>query len=504
MNQLNQKSTSKSLRGDFRNLRLQTLFATIASSWQLKEKGVSISKTLFFLFLFLFVIGCAHLKKETKQELKPNVLIILADDLGYGDISCYGQKNYRTPNIDNIAEQGVLCTDFYVPTPYCAPSRETILTGRFPLRHGLIRNPTPDAGINDIGIGPNEITLGDVFQQAGYKTKCIGKWHLGHKPEFFPVNHGFDEYYGILYSNDMRPVQIVENRDTVEYPVDQSLLTQKYTKKALDFITKNKDNPFFLYLCHAMPHKPLAASKNFYTPETPDDLYTDVLHELDWSVGQVMKKLRDLNLLENTIVIFMSDNGPYYGGSTGGLKGMKATTWEGGIRVPFMIRYPKVFPENIKVDVPCWSPDIFSTLLALTNVKPAKTNRLDGEDITEILKGIKKTHPPVFSMHNDKIMSVRKGDYKLFIREPRYRVPNSKTWVDKRAPDGVTIIAPYEQATPAQYPGVIPGKPESRIQLFNLREDLTEDNNLAHEKPELLKEMMQDYKEFEASLKPLK
>ena len=455
--------------------------------------------TLCICIAILITSGCT--KHNKTIETKPNVVIILADDLGYGDLSCFGQEDYFTPNIDNLANEGVVCTDFYVPTPYCAPSRATLLTGKFPLRHGLIRNPTPDAGINDIGIRAEEITLGEVFQQANYKTMCIGKWHLGHKPEFFPVKHGFDKYYGILYSNDMRPVQIVENRDTVEYPVDQSLLTKKYTQKALDFITENRNNPFFLHFCHAMPHKPLAASEQFYTPETPNDLYADVMKELDWSVGEVLKKLKDLEILDNTIVIFMSDNGPWYGGSTGGLKGMKATNWEGGIRVPFFIRYPKVFPGKIKVDVPCWSPDIYPTLLSLTNIKLSNTIKIDGEDITEILKGKQKEHQPVFSMHNSTIMSVRKGDWKLFVNRPQeYKKVNLETWIDKRAPDGITIIAPYEQATPAQYPGIKPVVSKNEIQLYNLKTDPTESNDLAEEKPEIVEELVQLYREFEVKM----
>ena len=459
----------------------------------------------FFFSSLLLITSCTSKGSNSEKEQKPNVVIILADDLGYGDISCFGKPNYKTPNIDNLAEHGVSCTGFYVPTPYCAPSRASLLTGRFPLRHGLIKNPTPDAGINDIGINADEITLGNVFQEAGYRTKCIGKWHLGHKPEYFPVKHGFDEYYGILYSNDMRPVQIVENMDTVEYPVDQRLLTQKYTRKAIEFITANKDKPFFLHLCHAMPHKPLAASEMFYTPETPYDLYADVIRELDWSVGEIMNTLKSLKILDNTIVIFMSDNGPWYGGSTGGFKGMKATTWEGGIRVPFIISYPEVLPENLKVEVPCWSPDLFPTLLSLTNVSNTSQNILDGKDITEILKGNQTVHDPVFSMHNNQLMSVRKGDWKLFVHNPGYfkKIDLSK-WKNSRAPDGKTILAPKEQATPAQYPGIIPTKTENDIQLYNLRNDPTESNDLSNVNPEKVKELMQDYLKFEASLTPLK
>ena len=453
-----------------------------------------------FTFLFLNT-GAFPVADNSNPVLKPNVLIILADDMGYGDISCYGQSKYKTPNIDNLAEHGVRCTDFYVPTPYCAPSRATLLTGRFPLRHGLIQNPAPDAGINDVGIPGPEITLAEVFHDAGYRTKCIGKWHLGHKPEFFPVKHGFDEYYGILYSNDMRPVQLIESLDTVEYPVDQSLLTKKYTGKAVEFMENNKDKPFFLHLCHAMPHKPLAASAGFYTPETPDDLYADVIKELDWSVGEIMKTLKRLDILDNTIVIFMSDNGPWYGGSTGGLKGMKATSWEGGIRVPFIMQYSKMLQGNATVDVPCWSPDLFPTLLSMAKVKPSKTNKLDGQDITEILKGNIKTHPPVFSMHNAEITTVRKGDWKLFVREPKYwKETDLSTWRDPRGPDGTTIIAPViGQATPADYPGVLPLRFQNKILLFNVKDDPAETVDLSAEKPEKVNELMQEYKKFEAS-----
>jgi uncharacterized sulfatase len=461
--------------------------------------------SMLLVAITIAVSGNPGLPEKNKKG-KPNIVLIVTDDLGYGDISCYNPKNYQTPHIDKLASEGVRCTDFYVPTPYCAPSRATLLTGRFPLRHGLVQNPAPDAGINDVGISNGEVTLGEVFQDAGYKTKLIGKWHLGHKAEFFPVKHGFDEYYGILYSNDMRPVQIIENMDTVEYPVDQSLLTKKYTEKAIDFIERNKEHPFFLDLCHAMPHKPLAASKDFYTPETPGDLYTDVIRELDWSVGEILSTLEKLKIIDNTIVIFMSDNGPWYGGSTGGLKGMKATTWEGGIRVPFMIRFPDYFPKNTSIDVPCWSADIFPTLLALSNIKPDRGITLDGQNITEILKGNQTEHAPVFSMQNAEIMTVRKGDWKLFVREPKYwKETDLSIWRDPRGPDGTTIIAPIVgQANPGNYPGIIPLPMKNQVLLFNLRIDPAEMIDLSAEKPDKVSELMQEYKKFEASLVKIK
>lgn len=443
-----------------------------------------------------FLGSCVH-----SPINKPNVVIILADDMGYGDISCYNQNQIKTPNIDQLAAEGVLFTDFYVPTPYSAPSRATLLTGRFPLRHGLVQNPAPDAGINDIGISESEVTMGELFQDAGYKTKCIGKWHLGHKKEFFPVRHGFDEYYGILYSNDMRPVQIIENMDTVEYPVDQRLLTQKYTNKALEFIQRYHDSPFFLYMAHAMPHKPLAASEMFYSPGTSKDLYANVIRELDWSTGEIIKQLKEHGILENTIVIFMSDNGPWYGGNTGGLKGMKATNWEGGTRVPFIIRSPQHFPQNKIVTTPCWSPDILPTLMKLTGIKTDPGIKLDGQDISRIIAGKSMKHNPIFTMKDRQIKTIRDGKWKLFLAKPDfYKEVELTNWTDKRGPDGTTIIAPAEQATPADYPGIKPEKMDGEMLLFNIENDRVEKNDVSGEYPEVKRRMIRKYEYFMQSL----
>ena len=435
-------------------------------------------------------------------DSKPNVVIILTDDMGYGDISCYNNNQIKTTNIDQLADEGVRLTDFYVPTPYSAPSRATLLTGRFPLRHGLVQNPAPDAGINDVGINANEVTMGELFQGAGYHTKCIGKWHLGHKAEFFPVKHGFDEYYGILYSNDMRPVQLIENMDTVEYPVNQNLLTQKYTAKALDFIRRNKDTPFFLYLAHAMPHKPLGASESFYTSGTAQYLYAAAIQELDWSTGAIIKQLKDLGILENTIVIFMSDNGPWYGGNTGGLKGMKATNWEGGTRVPFIIRYPQKLPQNKTSSTPCWSPDILPTIMNLAGIKTDPGITLDGQDIMPVLKGEQMVHNPVFTMREKQIKTIRDGKWKLFVVTPDYyKSPNLDNWKDRRGPDGTTIIAPAEQFTPAAYPGIIPEKMDGEMLLFDLENDRTESTDLSAKYPEIKREMIRKYESFLESIK---
>ncbi|MBM3414538.1 MAG: DUF229 domain-containing protein [Bacteroidetes bacterium] len=454
---------------------------------------------------FLIIAGivlplhCFSFGGRTTKEppVKPNVIVILTDDMGYGEISCYNNKQISTPNIDRLANEGIRFTDFYVPTPYCAPSRATLLTGRFPLRHGMIENPAPDAGINDIGLNSSEVTMGEIFQKEGYRTKCIGKWHLGHKPEYNPLKHGFNEYYGILYSNDMRPVQLIENNEVAENPVDQRLLTQKYTSRALDFIERNRRSPFFLYLAHAMPHKPLAASEKFYTDGNAQALYQSVLKELDWSTGEVINKLKELNILDNTIIIFMSDNGPWYGGNSGGLKGMKATNWEGGTRVPFIIRYTKKFNQPKIISTPCWSPDILPTIMKLAGIKTDPSIKLDGQDISPIIRGTSKKHPPIFTMKNSTIRTIRDGKWKLFLSKPDfYKEADIKHWHDERGPDGTTILAPVQQATPANYPGVKPEFMNGEMMLFDLEKDPTESTDVAGKYPEVLDALVQKYKKY--------
>jgi uncharacterized sulfatase len=323
---------------------------------------------------------------------------------------------------------------------------------------------------------------------------------LGHKEEYFPVRHGFDEYFGILYSNDMRPVQLVEQTDTLEFPVDQQYLTRRYTDRAIEFIRKQEKQPFFLHLCHAMPHKPLAASPDFYTPETRDDLYDDVIRELDWSTGQILKTLEEQGILDHTIVIFMSDNGASYGGSNLPLKARKHYTWEGGTRVPFLIRFPEILPEGKTVQTPCWSGDIFPTLLSMSGLDLPENLMLDGENIQEILKGELIDHKPIFTMRQDQIRTVRKGDWKLFIGKPRFHeTVNLETWSDWRAPDGKEIIAPFEQATPAQYPGIIPEEMPGELFLFNLKKDVSEMNNVADDYPEKVEELKSEYEAFMAT-----
>src|SRR5262245_7405508 len=239
---------------------------------------------------------------------KPNIVLILADDLGYGELGCYGHKTFKTPNLDRLAAEGVRLTQFNTPMPFCAPTRASLLTGRYPLRCGLTGNPAPDAAADadELGLPLTAQLLPGLLRKAGYATGMVGKWHLGHKKaEFLPTRRGFDEYLGILYSNDMRPVRLMDGEKVAEYPVVQATLTERYTQRAVDFIRRNKEKPFFLYLAHAMPHKPLACSEKFYK-KSGAGLYGDVLAELDASVGRVLEALKELSLDQKTLVLFTS------------------------------------------------------------------------------------------------------------------------------------------------------------------------------------------------------
>ncbi|MDB6028140.1 MAG: arylsulfatase [Verrucomicrobiales bacterium] len=426
---------------------------------------------------------------QTAEE-KLNVIVILADDMGYGDVGCFGNAKFKTPAIDRMAAEGAKLTDFYAACPYCAPSRVSLLTGRYQFRSGLTKNPAPDESkeSDTRGISNSEITLGNVFQKAGYRTAMIGKWHLGHKPEFAPTRHGFNEYLGILYSHDMRPVQLMDGPKVVEYPVLVANLTKKYTARALQFIEKNKAKPFFLYFAHALPHKPLAASEDFYK-KSGGGLYGDAVQEVDRSVGEVLNKLKELGLDKNTLVIFTSDNGPWFGGSTGGLRGMKGTTWEGGIREPFIAWWPGKIHAGRVSHEPAIMMDIFTTSLAAAGLKIPFDRYIDGKNILPLLTSDASTpHDALFSMQGDDLATVRSGKWKLHMiasKKQKIIAPDDK-WIDKRAPDGVTIIAPYEQAHPSQYPGLLSGDETKSGSLFDLEKDPAEQHDVAKQHPEVV------------------
>jgi len=441
---------------------------------------------------FLFSLGMAPATLASQASRRPpNIILILADDLGYGDLACYGHPTFHTPHLDRMATEGVRFTEFYTPMPFCAPTRAALLTGRYPFRNGVIRNPAPDGGMNDVGLPDSEITLAQALKPSGYATICIGKWHLGHIPQYLPRRRGFDEYYGILYSNDMRPVQLVHNETVVQYPVPQSELTRDYTDRAIRFIEQNKDRPFFLYLPHAMPHKPLAASEDFYTPDTPEDLYADVIRELDHSIGRVLARLKDLGLDDSTLVMFTSDNGPWFGGSTAGLRGMKGLSWDGGIRVPMIARWPGRIPRGLVSREVAGIIDVFPTVCNLAGIPLPKGRVIDGRDIFPLMSspGARSPHEAIVAMSGEQLRVVRSGKWKLHVVSPgaetRYQADVSK-WVDPRGPDGVTIIAPYEQNKPNNYPGLLTGDAPRNMMLFDLESDPAEQRDVAAQHPDVV------------------
>ncbi len=440
-----------------------------------------------------------------RQGRPPNFVVVYADDLGYGDLSCYGAAAHQTPRLDRMAQEGVRFTDFYAPTPYCAPSRASLLTGRYPFRNGMVFNPAPDAGINDVGLRASEITIAEALKPRGYATTCIGKWHLGHLPQFLPRTQGFDEYYGILYSNDMRPVQLVENERVAKYPVIQADLTREYTDRAIGFIERNRSRPFFLYLAHAMPHKPLAASERFYSYETPDDLYSDVIRELDYECGRLLDSIAKLGLEDDTLVIFASDNGPYFGGSTGGLRGMKASSWEGGIRVPMIARWPGRIPAGRVCREMAGVIDVFPTLCGLAGAPLPAGREIDGRDIFPLMsrEGAKTPHEALFSMSGPNLVAVRSGKWKLAVRRPaggpqRLDPEAAAKWVDPRGPDGVTLIAPFEQPRPDRYPGVHGGAAPKEMMLFDLEADPAEQQDVSGLHPEVVARLKKLFDDMDA------
>lgn len=428
-----------------------------------------------------------------RGDRPPNIVLIYADDLGYGDLSCYGAKNQKTPRLDQLAAEGVRFTNFYVPTPYCAPSRASLLTGRYPFRSGMVFNPAPDAGINEEGLPAEELTIAELLKPKGYATTCIGKWHLGHTEKFLPRTQGFDEYYGILYSNDMRPVQIVENEHVAVYPVNQTTITRDYTNRAVGFIERNRNKPFFLYLPHAMPHKPLAASEEFYSPETPKDLYSDVIRELDYECGRIFDTLKNLGLEDNTLVVFASDNGPWFGGETAGLRGMKASSFEGGMRVPMIARWTGKIPAGRSCGEIAGVIDMLPTICGIAGVPVPEDRTLDGRDIWPLMTdaNAKTPHEAIFTMSGAALATIRSGQWKLHVRQPALGPPYMDEtvaggWVDPRGPDGVTLLAQFEQSNPSHYPGLRGGDAAVPGMLFDLANDPGEQKNVAAQNPDVV------------------
>ena len=453
------------------------------------EFGFAILSTL----LFTSSIGIG--RTVAQPSTPPNFIIIFADDQGYGDLGCYGHPTIKTPNIDRIAVEGQRWTSFYVAANVCTPSRAALLTGRHSVRSGMYsragrRVLFPDS---DGGLPTDELTIGEHLQRRGYKTACIGKWHLGHLPQYLPSNNGFDYYYGIPYSNDMDrdnsvnmikassdpkveyfQVPLMQNGKIIERPADQSTITKRYTEETLQFISKNKQNPFFIYLAHSMPHVPLFASKEFMG-KSARGLYGDVIEEIDWSVGQIISALKKEGLGKNTVVVYMSDNGPWalfqqYGGSAGPLYGAKGTSYEGGVRVPAIFWGPGRIKPAVISDIGS-TLDILPTIANIAGI-PLPTDRdYDGYDLTPVLTAAGKSpRNQMIYYHDEKIFAARKGDFKLY----------------------------FYRNNPTGYPEKL--EKLDSLTLFNLQHDPSEEYNIVSRHPDKVKEIEDMVKHHQLSV----
>ena len=420
--------------------------------------------------------GVAAESAAGKAERPPNIVVIFADDLGYGDLGCFGHPTIRTPNLDRMAGEGAKLTQFYSAACVCTPSRAALLTGRLPIRSGMCSDRRrvlfPNSGG---GLPAGEITIAEALKAKGYATCCIGKWHLGHLAQFLPTRNGFDSYYGIPYSNDMRPCPLLDNDKVVEQPAKQATLTQRYTARAIRFIEASKSGPFFLYFPHTFPHVPLFASGDF-KDKSLRGLYGDVVEELDWSVGQILATLRRLGLAERTLVVFTSDNGPWLimrrrGGSAGLLRGGKGSTWEGGMREPTLAWWPgKIKPGSVCTEMTS-TLDVFPTCLALAGVKPPADRVIDGQDMMPALLGAGKGREVMFFYRGARLYAVRKGPWKAhLITQAGYR--------DK----------PKQHETPL---------------LYHLEHDPSEQYDLAKRNPAILADLRKEIARHQATLKPV-
>jgi arylsulfatase len=339
----------------------------------------------------------------------PNIVFILCDDLGYGDLGCYG-GGIRTPNIDSLARDGMRFTHFYSANPVCSPSRAALMTGRYPTRVGVPRVFFPT---DTEGLSLSETTVAQMLKAKDYKTMCVGKWHLGHLPKYLPTSRGFDEYFGIPYSNDMSPRPLLHNTETVEKTATLETLTARYTEQAVDFIKRSANSPFFLYMPHTYPHIPLAASPRF-RGKSAEGLYGDVVEEVDWSVGEVLGALKKNDVENNTLVMFSSDNGPWFQGSPGRLRGRKGWTYEGGMREPFLARFPGRIPKDRVCSGVASTIDFLPTVAKLTGASLPKAP-LDGIDIWPVLSGQKPEQEREAFLYFDywNLQCARLGRYKL-------------------------------------------------------------------------------------------
>ncbi|MEO0470943.1 MAG: sulfatase [Bacteroidota bacterium] len=446
-----------------------------------------IKNWLLLYFFSVLICACSGPRKETGAPPPPNVIIIFTDDQGYEDVGCYGSPDIQTPHLDKMAKEGIRLTDFYAAQPVCSASRAGLLTGCYPNRLGIHGALMPDS---KHGLHLSETTLAEMLKSIGYSTGMFGKWHLGDDPDFMPTRQGFDEYFGIPYSNDMWPLHpqqgpvfdfgplpLFENEQIIDTLTDQSQLTTQITERAVSFIEQHKEAPFFLYIAHPQPHVPLFVSNKF-KGKSARGLYGDVIMEIDWSVGEILASLKQHNLDEETIVIFTSDNGPWlsYGehaGSAHPLREGKGTAWEGGQREPCIIRYPKQIPAGKEIDVPMMAIDILPTIAALTNAQlPPK--KIDGKDVWDIWTGKTQVSPQeayYFYYHVNELHGIRYGKWKLYFPH-QYRTLDGK----EGGKDGLPVDYSH--------------KTVNQIALYDLSTDISETTDVAAAHPEIVQEIM--------------
>ncbi|MAT46480.1 MAG: arylsulfatase [Verrucomicrobiaceae bacterium] len=441
-------------------------------------------------------------------DSRPNVVIIMTDDQGYADTGKFGATGFKTPHLDQMAEEGLRFTNWYVPQAVCGASRAGLLTGCYPNRINMLGAPGPSSRT---GIAEGEMLISEMLKECGYATALFGKWHLGHHEKFLPLQHGFDEYYGLPYSNDMWPhhpgvrhlplekrlerwphLPMIEDNKIINKqvtPEDQVSLTTSYTEKAVDFIARNKARPFFLYVAHSMPHVPLYVSEKF-KGKSEQGLYGDVIMEIDWSVGEILSSLRKHGIDRNTMVLFTSDNGPWlsYGnhaGSAHPLREGKGTTWEGGQRVPCIVRWPRKITAGTTCHVPAMHIDLFPTIRGFVNGK-GPSHRVDGKDISSLLTNpseAKSPHEAYFFYRGDQLEAVRSGKWSLHLNH------SYRSLRDQPGKDG--IPGPYRQK-------------KTEVALFDLEADIGQERNIANENRQVVNHLQGLAKKFDADLKASK
>jgi len=427
-------------------------------------------KTIIILCAITLTSLCSPLLKAAPGG-KPNIIIIFIDDMGYGDLACYGSPHNRTPHLDKMAAEGMKFTDFYSACSVCSPSRAALMTGCYPQRINLHEDENGKCVLfpgSTKGLSPDEITIAEILKKQGYHTACIGKWHLGDHPDFLPTKQGFDYYYGIPYSNDMNrpeiPLPLLRDETVIEAPVNQDTITRRYTEEAIKFIRQNKDTPFFVYLPHAMVHLPLFAGKDF-KGKSANGIYGDAVEEIDWSTGEIIRTLQELSIDNNTLIVFTSDNGSTgrNGGNNLPLSGHKGQTQEGGMRIPCLMRYPGVIPAGRICSEISGTIDLMPTVAALTGAEIPRDRIIDGKNILPLMTaqpGAKSPHEAYFYYQMDQLQCIRSGKWKLHLPLDSKK----KNW----------------------------GKPEKDIpiKLYDLEQDIHEDRNLASQHPEIAEKLI--------------